>query len=29
MFGQAVQIKAARGDARLLTPYQRTIRNPL
>lgn len=29
MFGQAVQIKAARGDAKLLHPYQRTIRNPL
>jgi hypothetical protein len=29
MFGQAVQIKAARGDAKLIHPYQRTIRNPL
>jgi hypothetical protein len=29
MFGQSVQIKAARGDAKLIHPYQRTIRNPL
>lgn len=29
MFGQAVQVKAARGDARLIHPYQRTLRNPL
>lgn len=29
MFGQAVRTKAARGDAKLLTPYQRTIHNPL
>lgn len=29
MFGQAVTMKVARGDARLLTPYQRAINNPL
>ena len=29
MFGQAVQIKRQRGDARLIHPYQRSIANPL
>jgi len=29
MFGQAVQIKRASGDAALAHPYQRTIQNPL
>lgn len=29
VFGQAVQVKAARGDSKLIHRYQRTIRNPL